>query len=824
MPLTVGSRLGHYQVDALIGEGGMGQVYQATDTKLNRQVALKILPEAFAADPDRLARFQREAQVLASLNHPNIAAIHGLEESDDTRALVLELVEGPTLADRISRGPIPLDEALPIAKQIAEALEAAHEAGVIHRDLKPANIKVRDDGTVKVLDFGLAKALDTTPQGDPSQSPTLTAAATQMGVIMGTAAYMSPEQAKGRTVDRRGDVWAFGAVLFEMLTGQRAFAGTDVSEVLAAVIRAEPAWDALTDTLPHLNMLLKRCLEKEPRQRVQAAGDVRLAMEGAFETVAPETAEAFAVRQPQVWQSLLPPLLVGLVLLASGGLAVWSLTPDPVLHLGRFVVTTPPSEPVNTAGRNLDLAISPDGRRVVYVIDSPRRLYVRAVDQLSGTQLVGTEGAYAPFFSPNGAWIGFQSAPGGVTLKKVSVLGGPSETLCSLDSPLAGASWGVDDTIVFATRNREGLFLVAAAGGEPEKLTTPDAEAGESHLWPEILPGGRDALFTIHTGAGSEDKRIALLNLETLEQAPLIPVGSRASYAATGHIVYGTEGTLRAVPFDLTRLSVTGDPVSVVEGVVTKTSFGAVDFALAQDGSFVYVSGAVGEAALRSFVWVDRDGREEVLPLPPGDYLHPRLSPDGNALAFSVMDSGDRDIRVFDLARLSPSRITFGGSKLNPVWSPDGRQLLFTDLGSDRLSLTASAWGGATETLLEGTEGQVGTSWSSDGQMVAFYVTHSDTGRDLWVLPMDGDRTPELFLSTQFNERAGAFSPRSTVAGVRLRRIRAGRGVRAPVSPRSKPGDNGFDQRGPGACVVARWQRTVLSERQPDDGRGRRIG
>ena len=287
MALEVGSRLGHYQVTALIGEGGMGQVYQATDTKLNRQVALKILPEAFASDPDRLARFQREAQVLASLNHPGIAAIYGLEESGDTRALVLELVEGPTLADRISKGPIPLDEALPIAKQIAEALEAAHEAGVIHRDLKPANIKVRDDGTVKVLDFGLAKALDTTPQGDPSQSPTLTAAATQMGVIMGTAAYMSPEQARGKTVDKRADIWSFGVVLYEMLTGQRAFAGEDVSLTLSAVLQREPEWDASqTELPPTLVTYLRRCLQKDPRDRVRDIGDVRLAMAGAFDAVA----------------------------------------------------------------------------------------------------------------------------------------------------------------------------------------------------------------------------------------------------------------------------------------------------------------------------------------------------------------------------------------------------------------------------------------------------------------------------------------------------------------------------------------------------------
>ena len=312
MALTVGSRLGHYDVTALIGEGGMGQVYQATDTKLNRQVALKILPEAFATDPDRLARFQREAQVLASLNHPNIGHIYGLEESDDTRALVLELVEGPTLAERIAQGPIFIDEALPVAKQIAEALEAAHEAGVIHRDLKPANIKVRDDGTVKVLDFGLAKALDTAPQGDPFQSPTLTVATTQLGVIMGTAAYMSPEQARGKPVDRRADIWSFGVVLFEMLSGRHPFEGRDASEVLAGVIRTEPAWDVVADAPPHLNMLLKRCLEKEPRQRIQAAGDVRLALEGAFETDASQAVKSVAVPRPAAWRRALPLALASL--------------------------------------------------------------------------------------------------------------------------------------------------------------------------------------------------------------------------------------------------------------------------------------------------------------------------------------------------------------------------------------------------------------------------------------------------------------------------------------------------------------------------------
>ena len=377
MALDVGSRLGHYDVTALIGEGGMGQVYQATDTKLNRQVALKILPEAFATDPDRLARFQREAQVLASLNHPNIAAIHGLEETGDTRALVLELVEGPTLADRIAQGAIPIDEALPIAKQIAEALEAAHEAGVIHRDLKPANIKVKDDGTVKVLDFGLAKALDPSPTGDPSQSPTLTAAATQMGVIMGTAAYMSPEQARGKTVDKRADIWAFGAVLFEMLTGKRPFKGRDVSEVLAAVIQSGPDWDALpADTPARVSTLLRRCLEKEPKQRVHDIADVRLAMEGAFETTATAPSESNIALGLQVWQRPGAVSLIVLVAVLVTGVSVWNLVPPMTSVPARFPLTIPSAIEFDAE------TVAPDGRAVAFVGrgEQGSQVYLRALN------------------------------------------------------------------------------------------------------------------------------------------------------------------------------------------------------------------------------------------------------------------------------------------------------------------------------------------------------------------------------------------------------------------------------------------------------------
>ena len=399
MALNVGSRLGHYDVTALIGEGGMGQVYEATDTKLKRQVALKILPEAFAADPERLARFQREAEVLASLNHPNIAAIYGLEEADGVRALVLELVEGPTLADRIKQGPIPIDEALPIAKQIAEALEAAHEQGVIHRDLKPANVKVKDDGTVKVLDFGLAKAFQP-DASDPSlsASPTisLTAAATQMGMVIGTAAYMAPEQAKGKPIDKRADVWAFGAVLYEMLSGKKPFVGDDVSDTLALVLKFEPNWDALPAATPErVRRLAQTCLQKNPKQRVHDVADVRLAMEGAFETSS-ELAEPTAALQLQIWQRPIPVATVALVIAVIAGLAGWTVrSPEPVEpRVERFVISPPAPELVGVSQDRRDIAISPDGTHVVYTATggAPFQLYVRPVDALAATPLHGLAG------------------------------------------------------------------------------------------------------------------------------------------------------------------------------------------------------------------------------------------------------------------------------------------------------------------------------------------------------------------------------------------------------------------------------------------------
>ena len=624
MPLSPGTLLGVYEVAEKIGEGGMGEVYRARDTKLDRDVALKVLPDVFANDAERLGRFQREAKVLASLNHPNIGSIYGLEDAEPStadgessgqavRALVLELIEGPTLADRITQGPILLDDALPIARQIAEALEAAHEQGIIHRDLKPANIKIKTDGTVKVLDFGLAKALDPSyvAQGfsPASASPTisLTAAATQMGMVIGTAAYMSPEQARGKPVDKRADIWAFGVVLYEMLTGARPFQGEDVSLTLASVMKSDIDPKTLPPDVPAaVRTVLRRCLEKDPSRRIRDVGDVRLAMEGAFETTVTAPAEtAPAAPQLQVWQRPMPLMIGVMALLVAASLAVWSLmrpVPPAPRSLVQFVLLTPPDGALRAVGFDSEVAISPDGTRVVYASGSGppqnRRLYLRQLGELNATPIRGTEGGYAPAFSPDGQSVGFRAVPGN-PLRRVSVLGGPPTTIVEPES-VEGFSWGADDAIVFGSPT--GLMRVPAVGGEPQPLTTVDPDQGETaHRWPDVLPNLTGVLFTAWSGS-DEESRLAVVSLETGAVSYLLQGGSHPRYAPTGHIVYGVGGTLRAVGFDADRLELTStNPVPVVENVTTRGS-GAANFALAGNGSLVYTmgAGAAGAPHVRS--------------------------------------------------------------------------------------------------------------------------------------------------------------------------------------------------------------------------------
>ena len=768
MALQPGTTLGPYAVTAKIGEGGMGEVYRARDTKLDRDVALKVLPQAFTDDPDRLARFEREAKVLASLNHPIIGHIYGLEEAEGQKALVLELVEGPTLADRIKQGPIPVDEALPIAKQIAEALEAAHEAGVIHRDLKPANIKVKDDGTVKVLDFGLAKALDTASEGDPSQSPTLTAAGTQMGVIMGTAAYMSPEQARGAVTDHRADIWSFGVVLYEVLSGRPLFAGSTVSDTLASVLKAEPDWTSLPGgTSASIRKLLRRCLAKDRKSRLQHIGDARVEIDEALSAPWAESAETQRVPQSGSWRRNVAWLAaVAVVVGLASGLTVWRAMRSESPGVVRFGISLDEAVALRISITSPDVAISPNGEYVAYLTGSAglgaEQQRVRPLDQLSSETLVAEGVLNSPFFSPDSQSVGFYDrSTSPPVLKRVSVEGGPASAICELQGDLRGASWRADGTIVFASANASsGLWRVAAVGGEPEQLTTPDGEQGElDHLWPEILPASEAVLFTIAT---TDDSQIAVLSLDTLEQSVLIRGGSYPRYSPTGHLLYVAQGDLWAVRFDLSRMETAGDPVPVQQGVLTKP-LGAADLGVSDNGSLIYIP-ADTAAAARGLVWVNRDGEEEPLAVEPGPYATPRVSPDGTRVAVDRFDSANTDVWVYDLARQTLRRLTTDSASDNyPLWTLDSERLVFQ---SNREGIVGLYWQaadgtGSIDRLMEsrGTDLIGPGGWSPDGGSLVFDEVLPGAIYGVGVLSMEGDRPSELLLPTEYSDRAPTLSP-----------------------------------------------------------------
>ena len=742
MSLSPGTKLAHYEILELIGKGGMGEVYRAKDGKLGRDVAIKVLPDAFAENEERLARFKREAMVLASLNHPNIGAIYGLEEADSLWFLVLELVPGETLAERLRRGPIPFAEALELAGQIADALAAAHDNGVIHRDLKPANIKITPEGQIKVLDFGLAKALADEPaDGQLSDSPTLSAHATKVGVILGTAAYMSPEQARGKAADKRTDIFSFGAVLYEMLTGRQLFKGEDAADIMASVIRSDPDFRSLPAELhPRVREILGRCLEKDPKKRRRDIGDIRTELDAPHEPVAVEAPE----RRSQAWLLVAGAVTLSLVT----GVAGWHLKPDPPRPLERFEMVLPKGDAFFGVSRHI-VAMSPQGTHLVYAANN--QFYLRALDQIEAVPIRGAENGREPFFSRDGEWIGF-FADG--YLKKVAITGGTPVTLCEADFPF-GASWAADGTIVFG-QGSAGIWEVSANGGEARALV--EGGNGARYRSPEKLPDGNALLITVDAGFRNWDEAtIVVLQLDSGDRKTLI-TGSDARYVPTGHLVYAVGTTLFAVPFDLGKLEVTGGPIPVIEGLLrSAASTGVAQFSFSENGTFVFASG-IG-ALERHLLWIDRNGQASRLTDKTGNFSQPRLSPDGKRLAVIVAEADGRDVWLLDIERDTFTQLTTDHASRDPDWSPDGEWLVFgSGSAGGGIFRMRSNFSSPPELVLErkGSEGNM--RWTPDGNGLVFQ-TGSGSAADIWVLDLEGDAEPRLFLRTPVNEAHPDLSP-----------------------------------------------------------------
>ena len=754
----VGKSLGHYEILEPLGAGGMGEVYRARDTHLDRDVAIKVLPEDFATDQDRLARFEREAKLLASLNHANIATIHGLEDADGVRFIAMELVEGETLADRLAAsGRIEVNKALEIARQIAEALEAAHENGVIHRDLKPANVKVTLDGKVKVLDFGLAKAYgaegsaaESSP--DLSHSPTK-AGATRAGVILGTAAYMSPEQARGKPLDRRTDIWSFGCVLYELLTGRPPFGGETVSDTIAAILERDPRWSDLPRTTPvRIRELLRRCLEKESRRRLRDIGDAWLEIE---ETLAvPEDDRVFAAvgaggagRSSRLWAGIMAAAIV--VSVAAGAMVTrWMTQSGGATSPRRFSFSLPAEASLMLGGRTSNsserpaITVSPDGTRLVYVAAEGEMtaLYVATVGEFGATRLAGTEGAASPFFSPDGQWIAFFTAD---ELKRVSLLGGTPETLCRVGFSFGGAWTG--DTVYFVAESGSTLMRVPASGGTPREVSRADSIGVGGFRYPSALPDGRGLLVTAWTLApmSGDYRDIMVLSFDSGQwETVLRSAGYYVRYAPSGHLVYARGGGLRAAPFDLERLEVTGDPAPVLDGVRMYSLFDNAQFDFSSNGTLVYAVG--GDFAVGVPAWVDSDGGVEELNMPAQAYGFFQLSPDGDRLAIQVAGPTD-SVWIYDVATGDRRKLTVEGDGGWPLWTHDGRRVAFSSTRGGRWGLYSKPADGSDEvTLLYESDSSIFPfSWSAQHSLVVFglgpqfkpTLVWFDEGRDPEVVP-----------------------------------------------------------------------------------------
>jgi serine/threonine protein kinase/Tol biopolymer transport system component len=758
----VGQKLGSYQVLSKIGEGGMGEVYRAKDTKLRRDVAVKVLPRAFARDPERLARFEREAQILASLNHKNIAAIYGLEESNGVHFLVLELVEGETFAERIERhGPLPLEKALVLSQQVAEALEYAHKKAITHRDIKPANLKVTPDGEVKVLDFGLAKIFEGDQAGlDLSKLPALGPAPTLDGQIVGTPAYMSPEQVRGQQVDKQSDIWAFGCVLYALLTGKQAFRGETIPDTISKVLDGEPDRKALPPSTPsNVHSLLRRCLQKDANRRLHDIADARIEIEEALTTPAPAEPTAAAVAPPRpIWRHLIPWTASTLVLAAAAGFAVWAFKPPrvPVLSVSRLTIILPAGQRLAALDQPA-IAISPDGKKIVYVAiqgAGPQQLFLRPLDIQASKPIAGTEGAVAPFFSPDGQWIGFFA---GGKLKKVSVNGGPVATIANTPVP-GGGNWSSPGILALQGFRLGGLQQISQEGGTLQPLTSLE-RTESTHAWPELLPGGNAVLFAgLATLAGWNNAQIAAQPIGGGKRKNLV-AGTQPRYVATGHLLYMQSGTLMAAPFEPQRLALTGAGVPAIEGVAQSLVTGAAQYSISSTGTLVYLAGGLVGSQTR-MVWVTRNGEEQLLPAAARNYQFPRVAPDGRRVAVTISDQ-EAQIWVYDVAKESLTRLTFEGTVNNvPTWSPDGRRIAFRSNragGPGSLFWQASDNSGGAERLTTTDYTHLPNSFSTDGQLLAFQENNPQTGRDIWVLRLT-DRKREPFLRTPFQETAPKFS------------------------------------------------------------------
>jgi serine/threonine protein kinase len=749
----IGKAISHYRISAKLGQGGMGEVFQAHDLSLDRQVALKFLPDKFADNAERLARFKREAKVLASLNHPNIAAIHGLEQSDGKDFLVLELVEGETLAQKIAKGPLPVQEALNICAQIAEGLEIAHEKGIIHRDLKPSNVKINPEGKVKILDFGLARALQDKPAAADvlSNSPTVPNDVTSPGMILGTAAYMSPEQAKGKSADKRADIWAFGCVLYECITGKSAFQGDTITEIVASVLRSDPDWGNLPPEVPaRIRTLLHRCLQKDPGQRLRDIGDARI-------EIAEPAAQASETAPAPRPISTLRLVAGAVVLLAAGAIAgLWLMQyfrPARSVSALKSIIKVEPESRQLIVMRNA-LSIASDGRFIVYAAmpENPDpqfvpQIYLRKMDQLGAAPIAGTERGVNPFLSPDDRWIGFWE---GGKLKKVPATGGVPITLC--DAPvLFGADWGPDNTIVFSSDVNMGISRIVGEGGQPEVLTSPDRTKEEySHRLPHYLPDGKSVLFTVMEDPWSLHPRLALLDLKTRKWREVLKDAADGRYLGTGHLVFMRQGTLMAAAFDLNRLETKGQPVPVVANVMQALNSGNVNvstaagqYSVSGSGWLAYLPGNIQSSVENSLVHVDPKGIIQPAVDFKTTFGYARFSPDGRRIAYGK----DRQLWVYDLIRSIASRLTEAGRVISAEWTPDGKSIVFawSKTGLDNLYIQSADGLSSMERLTESKYEQAPGHVSPDGATLAFVEVHSQTEASILLLDMKSHRvTPFL--------------------------------------------------------------------------------